>query len=93
MTGFPLARTGTPRLSPAVCLKRNPAHRALVEMGLNLNDQRFRLIPFDDKGFIESRQFAGLKGDVDDRAAHCNDLTRSVRRVRHCDPGRARLPL
>ena len=66
-------------------LKRYPAHRAFVEMGLNLDDQRFRLIPFDDKSFIEPRQFGRLKGDVNHRAAHRDDLSCRLLQLTHRD--------
>lgn len=58
---------------PGGCLQRNPAHRALVDMSLNLDDQAFRLIPFDDEGFVQPWQFCRLEGDVNHRPTYCDD--------------------
>ena len=52
-------------------LKRNPADRALVEMGLHLDDETFWPVPFDDQGFVERRQVC----NVDDGAAYGKDLS------------------
>jgi hypothetical protein len=64
---------------PGVCLKRNPAHSAFVEMCLNLDDERSRLIPFDDEGFFKPRKFATFEGDIDHCAAYGEDLSSRLR--------------
>ena len=64
MIGPPVARTGAPRLSPAVACKRDAAYRVLVEMRLHLDDQRVGSIPLDDEGLIDPRKRA-VKGNVD----------------------------
>ena len=61
------------------CLHRNPADCPLIEMGLNLDNQRSWSVPFYDKGFIESWQVGRLEGDVDHGPAHSDDLSSRLR--------------
>ena len=75
MIGRPVARTGDAAFKPGGCLKRDTAHRALVEMRLNLDDEDSGLIPFDDEGFFKPRKSSAFEGDIDHRPADGEDCT------------------
>ena len=68
---------------PGRCLKRDTADRGLVKMGLNLDDEDTRLIPLDDKGFVEVGKCAVRKCDIDHGSAHGENSSARLRRLRH----------
>jgi hypothetical protein len=52
-------------------------------MGLNLDDERFGLIPFDDKGIVELREPDSFESNVDHPSSHREDLSCRLRGLRH----------
>jgi hypothetical protein len=54
--------------------KRHGAHRAGIEMLLNLGDQTAGLIPLDLHCFVDVRQVVFIEGDIHHRTAHGDDV-------------------
>ena len=52
-------------------------------MGLNLDDERFGLIPFDDKGIVELREPDPFESKIDHPSSHREDLSCRLRGLRH----------
>jgi hypothetical protein len=60
---------------PGGRLKRDTAQCPLVDMRLNLDDQRLELIPFDNQRLLKAGKCNPVKRDVDNRSTygkHCS---------------------
>jgi hypothetical protein len=71
------------RVEARCALQSNRPHGTIVHMGVNLDDERFGLIPFDHKRIIELGEIDRVESNVDHRSPHGEDLSPRLRGLGH----------